>query len=110
MKSSSILTAKSLVLASVLIFSTAGIVHAQGYSDKDDSMQSPGGSMQQPGTSGGSDYGTSGTDQRNRYDRPRDSGNGQYDKSYQGYTRDVGDDMYDWSSTDGTGPKIRGRY
>ncbi len=110
MKSSSILTAKSLVLASALIFSTAGAVHAQGYSDKDDSMQKPGDSMQQPGSSGGSGYGTSGTDQQNQYDRPRDSGNGQYDQYYQGYTRDVGDDRYDWSSTEGTGPKIKGRY
>lgn len=110
MKSSSILTAKSLALASVLIFSTAGAVHAQGYSDKDDSMQRRGDSMQQRGTSSGSDYGTSGTDQRNRYDRPRDSRNDQYSDSDQGYTRDMDDGMYDWSSTDGTGPKIRGRY
>ena len=105
MKSSSILTAKSLVLASALIFSTAGAVHAQGYSDKDDSMQRPGDSMQQPGSSGGSGYGTSGTDQQNQYGSPRDS-----DQYYQGYTRDVGDDRYDWSSTEGTGPKIKGRY
>jgi hypothetical protein len=110
MKSSSILTAKSLVLSGILVFSTASAVHAQGYSDKDDSMQKPGEYTQQPGTSGGSDYGTSGTDQRNQYDRPRDSGKDQYGQSYQGYTRDVGDDMYDWSSTDGTGPKIKGRY
>lgn len=109
MKSSSILTAKSWALAGILLFSVAGAVHAQGYSDKDDSMQKPGDSMQQPGTSGGSDYGTSG-DRRDQYDRPRDSGTDQYGRSYQGYTRDVDSGMYDWSSTDGTGPRIKGRY
>ncbi|SOD41500.1 hypothetical protein [Nitrosovibrio sp. Nv4] len=111
MKFSSILTAKSLALASALVFSAAGAVHAQGYdSDKDDGMQKPGDSTQYPGTSGGSDYGTSGTDQRRRDDRTDGSSGEGYGDPYQGYSRDLDSGMYDWTGNDGTGPKLKGRY
>jgi hypothetical protein len=107
MKFSSILTVKFLALVSALVFATVGVVHAQSYPEKDDTMQKPADSTQYPGTSR-DDYGTSGTDQRNGYDRPSEPGDDQYHS--QGYNKDVDTGMYDWSGTDGTGPKIKGRY
>ncbi|MBA4143770.1 MAG: hypothetical protein H0X43_12405 [Nitrosospira sp.] len=100
----------------VLIFGTAGVVNAQsagqpegGIGDRAPVTQS-GDSMQQPGTSGRSDYGTSGTGQQDQYGTSRRSSDDQYGdrygESYQG--RD--DDRYDYSGTDGTGPKLKGRY
>lgn len=106
MNFSPILSAKSLALASALVFSAAGVVHAQGY-DQGDSMQKPGDSMQSPGTSGGgSDYGTRADDQKNRYDSNRD--NSRY--STDGTERYDNKDLYENEGTDGTGPKLQGRY
>src|SRR5687768_15899224 len=107
MKFSSILTIKSLTLISALVFAAGSSVHAQGYSEKDDTMQKPADSMQYPGTSR-DDYGTSGTEQRKRYDSGSQSGDDQYRS--QGYNKDVDTGMYDWSGTEGTGPRIKGRY
>lgn len=106
MKFSPILSAKSLTLASTLIFGSVGIVHAQGY-DQGGSMQQPSDSTQS-GTSGGaSDYGTKRDIQKDRYDSSRRS-----DDSRQSSTdsADNNDDLYQHSSTDGTGPRLKGRY
>lgn len=107
MKFSSILTVKFLALVSASVFAAVGVVHAQSYPEKDDTMQKPSDSTQYPGTSR-DDYGTSGTDQRKGYDSASESGDDQYRS--QGYNKDVDTGMYDWSGTDGTGPKIKGRY
>ncbi len=106
MKFSPILSAKSLALASALIFSAIGVAHAQGY-DQGGTMQQPSGSSQS-GTSGsGSDYGTKSDDQKNRYDSSqRSTDNSRY--STDGTERY--DDKDDSAGTDGTGPKIKGRY
>ena len=109
MKFSSIFPVKSLALFSALVFAAVGVVHAQSYPEKDDTMQKPADSTQYPGTPDTSrdDYGTSGTDQRKGYDSAPEP-----DDQYrsQGYNKDVDTGMYDWSGTDGTGPKIKGRY
>lgn len=106
MKFSSILSAKSLVLTGALIFSTAGMVHAQGYG-QGDSTQKPGDSTQSGTSGGGSNYGTKQDDQKSRYDSNR----GSSDNSR--YSTD-GTERYDnkdeSSGTDGTGPKLKGRY
>jgi len=107
MKFSSILTVKSLALISALLFAAAGSVQAQSYPEKDDTMQKPADSSQYPGASR-DDYGTSRTDQRKGYDSASESADDQYRS--QGYNKDVDTGMYDWSGTDGTGPKIKGRY
>ncbi|MGH8763074.1 MAG: hypothetical protein ACREUR_07550 [Nitrosospira sp.] len=105
MKFSPILSAKSLVLASALIFGAVGAVQAQGY-DQGGSMQQPGDSTQS-GTSGGeSSYGTKSDDQKNRYDGNRDNPRYGSDRT----EIDDDKDMYEHSGTDGTGPKLKGRY
>ncbi|MBA2659082.1 MAG: hypothetical protein H0U72_05915 [Nitrosospira sp.] len=106
MKFSPILSVKSLALASALIFSAIGVAHAQGY-DQSGTSQQPSGTTQS-GTSGsGSDYGTKSDDQKNRYDSSqRSSDNSRY--STDGTERY--DDKGDSEGTDGTGPKIKGRY
>ncbi len=106
MKFSPILSVKSLALASALIFSAVGVAHAQGY-DQSGTSQQPSGTPQS-GTSGsGSDYGTKSDDQRNRYDTSqRSSDNSRY--STDGTERY--DDKNDSAGTEGTGPKIKGRY
>lgn len=108
MKFSSILSAKSLALASALIFSAAGAVHAQGY-DQGGSMQQPSDSTQSGTSGGGSDYGAKGDDQRNRYDSSRrSSDNSRYSTDDSESYDNEG--MYDTSGASGTGPKIKGRY
>lgn len=108
MKFSPILSAKSLALASALIFGAMGAAQAQGY-DQGGSMQQPGDSTQS-GTSGReaggeSGYGTKGDDQRNRYDGNRDNPRYGTDRT------EIDDkDMYEHSGADGTGPKLKGRY
>ena len=106
MKFSPILSVKSLALANALIFSAIGVAHAQGY-DQSGTSQQPSGTTQS-GTSGsGSDYGTKSDDQKNRYDSSqRSSDNSRY--STDGTERY--DDKDDNEGTDGTGPKIKGRY
>lgn len=106
MKFSPILSAKSLALASALIFSAVGVVHAQGY-DQGGSMQQPMESTQ-PGTSGGgSGYGTKGDDQKSQYESSkRSDDNSRY--STDGAERY--DNKDESSGTDGTGPKLKGRY
>jgi len=106
MKFSPILSVKSLALASALIFGAIGVVHAQGY-DQGGTSQQPSGSTQS-GTSGsGSDYGTKSNDQKKRYDSSqRSSDNSRY--STDGTERY--DDKDDSAGTDGTGPKLKGRY
>lgn len=105
MKFSPILSAKSLALTSALIFSAVGSVHAQGY-DQGGSMQQPMESTQ-PGS--GSGYGTKGDDQKSPYasDSSKRSGdNSRY--STDGTERY--DDKDESAGTDGTGPKLKGRY
>ena len=103
MKFSPILSAKSLALASALIFSAVGTVYAQGY-DQGGSMQQPMESTQ-PGS--GSGYGTKGDDQKSQYDSSKRSGdNSRY--STDG-TEKYGD-KDESAGTDGTGPKLKGRY
>ncbi|MDQ3185857.1 MAG: hypothetical protein M3Q16_05220 [Pseudomonadota bacterium] len=105
MKFSPLLSAKSLALASALVFSV-GVAHAQGY-DQGGSAQKPADSMQSPGTSGGGpDYGARGNDQGKRYDSSRD--NSRY--STDGTERYDDKDLYERTGTDGTGPKLKGRY
>ena len=106
MKFSPILSAKSLVLASALIFSAAGTVYAQGY-DQGGSMQQPMDSMQ-PGTSGGgSGYGTKGDDQKSQYDSSKRSDD---NSRYSTNSTERDDDKDESAGTDGTGPKLKGRY
>ena len=106
MKFSPILSAKSLALASALVLGAVSVVSAQGY-DQGGSTQKPGDSMQSPGTSGGgSDYGTKKDDQRTRYDSNRD--NSRY--STDGTERYDDKDLHESSGTDGTGPRLKGRY
>ena len=110
MKFYPILSAKSLALASALIFSAVGVVHAQGYD------QGQGGSMQQPmestqpGTSGGgggSGYGTKGDDQKSQYESSKRSDD---NSRYSTDATERYDNKDDSSGTDGTGPKLKGRY
>lgn len=105
MKFYSILSAKSLILASAVILGTAGMVHAQGYG-QGDSTQNPGDSTQSGTSSGNSSYGTKQDDQKSRYDSSRDRDNSRY--STDGTERY--DDKNENSGTDGTGPKLKGRY
>ena len=106
MKFSSILSAKSLVLASVLIFGTAGMVHAQGY-DQGGSTQKPTDSTQSGTYGEGAGYGAKPDDQKSGYggeQRPRDNSRYSTDgtERYDDRDKDLG--------TDGTGPKREGRY
>jgi hypothetical protein len=106
MKFSSILSAKSLVLTGALIFGTVGIVHAQGY-DQGGSTQKPYDSTQSGTSGGGSDYGTKRDDQKSGYEGDRRStDNSRY--STDGTERY--DDKDESAGTDGTGPKLKGRY
>lgn len=106
MKFPSILSAKSLVLTGALIFSTAGILHAQGY-DQGGSMQKPDNSTQSGTSGGGSDYGTKRDEKKSGYDGSRrSSDNSRY--STDGTERY--DDKDESAGTDGTGPKLKGRY
>lgn len=105
MKFSPILSAKSLALASALVLGAVSVVSAQGY-DQGGSTQKPGDSMQSPGTSGGSDYGTKKDDQGTRYESNRD--NSRY--STDGTERYDDKDLHESSGTDGTGPRLKGRY
>ncbi|MEO6825498.1 MAG: hypothetical protein ABI167_12385 [Nitrosospira sp.] len=103
MKFSPILSAKSLALASVLLFGSVGIVHAQGY-DQGGSMQQPSDSTQSGASEGASNYGTKRDDQKDSSRRSDDSRQPSTDSA------DNNDDLYQHSSADGTGPRLKGRY
>lgn len=107
----SILLIKSAVLATGLIFFGAGAAHAQGYSA--DQLESPapyGGSAPGSGASGKeSDYGTTDSGEQGQYGTRRSSGD-KYGGSHQGSSRNRDKDLYDHSGTNGTGPRLKGRY
>ena len=117
MKFSPLLSIKSVALASVLVFG-ATVAHAQGYGpdgssgsgyDQGGSMQQPSGSTSSGTSGGGSGYGTSGTDQPNRYDSSR-TDRKQYGESSQGSRTYQDMELYDSDGSGGTGPKLKGRY
>ncbi|WP_090829422.1 hypothetical protein [Nitrosovibrio tenuis] len=103
---------KSTVLATALVFVVAGTAYAQGYSA--DQIESPapyGGSA--PGSDAAgkkSDYGTSGSGERGQYGSTQRPSGDKYGGSYQGSARDGDNDLYDHSPTNGTGPRLKGRY
>lgn len=104
MKLSTKLSAKALVLASAFIFGAVGVVHAN---DQKDTMDIPPGDMD-PGISGrASAYDKDEDRQGTRGDR----GSGDYSQGGAN-DRDGHDkkDLYQGSGTDGTGPKLEGRY
>jgi hypothetical protein len=107
----SILLIKSTVLATALVFFGAGAAHAQGYSA--DQVESPapyGGSAPGSNASGTeSGYGTKDSGEQGQYGSRRVSGD-KYGGSYQGSGRDRNNDLYDHFGTNGTGPRIKGRY
>jgi hypothetical protein len=101
----SILLIKSTVLATALVFFGAGAAHAQGYST--DQAESPASGSNASGTESG--YGTKDSGEQGQYGSRRASGD-KYGGSYQGSGKDRNNDSYDRSGTDGTGPRIKGRY
>ncbi len=107
----SILSIKSTILATALILFGAGAAHAQGYSA--DQLESPapyGGSAPGSGASSKkSGYGTKDSGEQGRYGTRGSSGD-KYGESYQASGGDRDKDLYDRSGTNGTGPRLKGRY
>lgn len=95
---------KSCVLASVLALGVATAANAEH--DKDGSSQKkPYESRDYPSATPETGYGTSGDTQEKRYKERSGTDSGQYSSDQY-----RGDDLYDHTGNEGTGPKLKGRY
>ena len=95
---------KSCVLASVLALGVATAANAE--LEKEGSSQTkPYESRDYPGATPETGYGTSGDTQERRYRERSGTDSGQH-----GSGQYSGDDSYDHTGNEGTGPRLKGRY